>query len=108
MRIVYIKSADRERLCSLSKIQDVVSEFTQLKANSNGNYLGLCPFHKERTPSFVVTPRTDTYKCFGCGRGGKSALKFIIDVKGITYMEAINYLAQKYDYTCTDFNSVVK
>ena len=62
-------------------IVEVVSEQVILKKNGN-HYWGLCPFHKEKTPSFSVNPKLGIYKCFGCGAGG-DALSFIMNTKGI-------------------------
>lgn len=75
-------------------IVDVVSEQVILKKNG-GRYWGLCPFHKEKTPSFSVNPQLGIYKCFGCGAGG-DALSFIMKTKNIEFMDLIKELAQKY------------
>lgn len=76
-------------------IVDVVREQVILKKNG-GRYWGLCPFHKEKTPSFSVNPQLGIYKCFGCGAGG-DALSFIMKTKNIEFMDLIKELAQKFD-----------
>ena len=75
-------------------IVEVVSEQVILKKNG-GHYWGLCPFHKEKTPSFSVNPSLGIYKCFGCGEGG-DALSFIMKTKNIVFMDLIKELAEKY------------
>ena len=74
-------------------IVDVVSEQVVLKKSGN-HYWGLCPFHKEKTPSFSVNPQLGIYKCFGCGAGG-DALSFIMKTKNIEFMDLIKDLAQE-------------
>ncbi|HNW26365.1 MAG TPA: DNA primase [Candidatus Gastranaerophilaceae bacterium] len=75
-------------------ILDVVSKDVILK-KSGGNYWGLCPFHKEKTPSFSVNPAKGIYKCFGCGEGG-DALSYIIKTRGINFSELIKELASEF------------
>ena len=76
-------------------IVEVVSEQVILKKNGS-HYWGLCPFHKEKTPSFSVNPQLGIYKCFGCGAGG-DALKFIMQTKGIEFMDLIKDLAKRFN-----------
>ena len=76
-------------------IVEVVSEQVILKKNG-GRYWGLCPFHKEKTPSFSVNPQMGIYKCFGCGEGG-DALTFIMKTKNMDFMDVIKDLAGKYN-----------
>lgn len=77
-------------------IEDVVGDFVTLKRKGSGKYLwACCPFHDEKTPSFAITPDKGIYKCFGCGRSGDT-LSFIMEHDGLSYVEAIRYLAQKY------------
>lgn len=75
-------------------IIDVVSDFVHLKRRG-ANYLGLCPFHNEKTPSFTVSPAKGIFKCFGCGKGG-NAVNFIMEHEHLSYPEALKYLAKKY------------
>lgn len=76
-------------------IQEVVGGFVELKKNGV-NYIALCPFHSENSPSFTVSPSKHIYKCFGCGRSG-DAIEFVIEHKKVTYLEAIRILAEKYN-----------
>ena len=76
-------------------IVEVVSEQVILKKNGN-HYWGLCPFHKEKTPSFSVNPQLGIYKCFGCGAGG-DALSFIMKTKNVEFMDLIKDLAQRFN-----------
>ena len=75
-------------------IVDVVSEQVVLKKSGN-HYWGLCPFHKEKTPSFSVNPQMGIYKCFGCGEGG-DALSFIMKTKNVEFMDLIKDLAEEF------------
>ena len=78
-------------------IEDVVGEFVTL--NKRGaNYLGNCPFHNEKTPSFTVSPAKGIYKCFGCGKAGNS-VNFIMEHEQYSYPEALRYLASKFNIT---------
>ena len=62
------------------------------------NYLGLCPFHNEKTPSFTVSPTKEIYKCFGCGRSG-NAIGFLMEHEKYSYVESLRWLANKYNVT---------
>jgi len=75
-------------------IIDIVGGFVKLKKRG-ANYLGLCPFHNEKTPSFTVSPAKEIYKCFGCGRSG-NAISFIMEHEKYSYVEALKWLAGKY------------
>lgn len=77
-----------------ARIEEVVREFVSL-SKSGSNYVGICPFHKEKTPSFIVSPAKNIFKCFGCGKAGDS-VRFIMEHEHYTYPEALRYLAQKY------------
>jgi DNA primase len=83
-----------DRITEASQIQDVVGDFVTLKKRGT-NLLGLCPFHNEKTPSFIVSPHKGIFKCFGCGKGGNS-VHFIMEHEQISYYEALKYLARKY------------
>jgi DNA primase len=83
-----------ERIFDAAQIVDVVQEFVPLKKRGV-NYLGLCPFHNEKTPSFTVSPSKEIFKCFGCGKVGNS-VNFIMEHEHLTYPEALKYLARKY------------
>ena len=83
-----------EKIKDAANIVDVVSEFVSLRKRG-ANYMGLCPFHNEKTPSFVVSPSRGTCHCFGCGKGG-NAVSFIMEHEQMTYPEALKWLANKY------------
>ena len=83
-----------DRITEAAQIQDVVGDFVTLKKRGV-NLLGLCPFHGEKTPSFIVSPAKGIFKCFGCGKGGNS-VHFIMEHEQITYYDALKYLARKY------------
>jgi DNA primase len=74
-------------------IVEVVSEYVQLR-RSGGNFLGLCPFHGEKTPSFNVNPAREIFHCFGCGAGG-NAFSFVMKMEGVSFPEAVKMLARK-------------
>jgi len=74
-------------------IEDVVSSYVNLK-KAGSRYTGLCPFHNEKTPSFVVYPNTRSFYCFGCGAGG-SAITFVSRMENLTYYEALETLAER-------------
>jgi len=84
-----------QRIIDTSEITEVVQDFVNLKKRGV-NYLGLCPFHNEKTPSFTVSPAKGIYKCFGCGKGG-NAVNFIMEHEHLGYPEALKYLAKKYN-----------
>ena len=79
------------------RIEEVVSEFVNLKKRG-ANLIGVCPFHKEKTPSFIVSPAKGIFKCFGCGKAGDS-VRFIMEHEHYSYPEALRYLANKYGIT---------
>ena len=76
-------------------IIDVVGGFVKLKKRG-ANYLGLCPFHNEKTPSFTVSPAKEIYKCFGCGKSGNT-ISFFMEHEKYSYVEALKWLANKYN-----------
>ena len=87
-------TVDRIVETSQANIVDVVSEFVTLRKRGV-NYLGNCPFHNEKTPSFTVSPHKGIYKCFGCGKGG-NAVNFVMDVEQISFIDAIKQLGKKF------------
>lgn len=89
-----IDKATIGRIMDAANIVEVVSEFVTLR-RSGANYKGLCPFHNEKTPSFIVTPARNTCHCFGCGKGG-NPVNFIMEHEQMTYPEALRWLANKY------------
>lgn len=89
-----IKQEDVEKILEAAEVVDVVGAFVSLKKRGV-NYIGLCPFHDEKTPSFTVSPSKGIFKCFGCGEGGNS-VQFLIKHEHYTYVEALRFLANKY------------
>ena len=84
-----------ERILDTADIVEVVSDFVHLRRRG-ANYIGLCPFHNEKTPSFSVSRAKGICKCFSCGKGG-SPVNFIMEHEQISYYEALKYLAKKYN-----------
>ncbi|MCM1041505.1 MAG: DNA primase [Bacteroides sp.] len=90
-----IPEETKRAIIEAARIDEVVGEFVSLKKRG-ANYLGLCPFHQEKTPSFIVSPAKGIFKCFGCGKGGDS-VSFLMEHEHFDYVEALRYLAQKYN-----------
>lgn len=90
-----IDQATVDRILDAANILDVVSDFVSLRRRGV-NYVGLCPFHDEKTPSFSVSPSKGICKCFSCGKGG-SPVHFIMEHEQMSYYEALKYLAKKYN-----------
>lgn len=90
-----IDQATIDRILDAAQIVDVVSEFVTLRKRGV-NYVGLCPFHNEKTPSFSVSPSKGVCKCFSCGKGG-NVVHFIMEHEQMNYYEALKYLAKKYN-----------
>ena len=84
-----------DRILDAANIVDVVSEFVTLRKRGI-NYVGLCPFHTDKTPSFYVSPAKNICKCFACGEGG-TAVHFIMKHEQLNYFDALRYLAKKYN-----------
>jgi DNA primase len=84
-----------QQILSRIDIIEIVGGFIKLKKRG-ANYLGLCPFHGEKTPSFTVSPAKEIYKCFGCGRSGNT-ISFIMEHEKYSYVEALRWLAAKYN-----------
>ena len=88
---------DREtvdRIYAAANIVDIVGEYVTLK-RKGVNYVACCPFHNEKTPSFVVSPSKGLYKCFGCGKGG-NAVTFVMEQEAVSYPEALKIVAKRY------------
>ncbi|HGZ71250.1 MAG TPA: DNA primase, partial [Nitratifractor sp.] len=102
-----IEEASIERLKTSIDIVDVIGNYLELK-KSGANFKANCPFHGEKTPSFVVSPQKQIFHCFGCGAGG-DAIKFVMDIEKLSYPEAIEKLASNYNiplsYTRGENNS---
>ena len=84
-----------QQILSRIDIIEIIGSFIKLKKRGS-NYLGLCPFHNEKTPSFTVSPSKEIYKCFGCGRSGNS-ISFLMEHEKYSYVEALRWLANKYN-----------
>ncbi|MES2882951.1 MAG: CHC2 zinc finger domain-containing protein, partial [Bacteroidota bacterium] len=84
-----------QQILSRIEVLDVVGSFVKLKRRG-ANYLGLCPFHHERTPSFTVSPVKEIFKCFGCGRSGNS-ISFLMEHEKLSYPDALRWLANRYN-----------
>ncbi|WPQ65631.1 DNA primase [Chitinophaga sancti] len=103
-----ISQATIQQILARIDIVEIVGNFVKLKKRG-ANYLGLCPFHNEKSPSFTVTPSKEIYKCFGCGVSG-NAIKFLMEHEKYSYVEALRWLAQRYDVTIeeTEVSAEVK
>ncbi len=84
-----------QQIQSRIDIVDIVGSFVKLKRRGS-NYLGLCPFHNEKSPSFTVSGAKEIYKCFGCGKSGNS-IGFLMELEKYSYVEALRWLANKYN-----------
>jgi DNA primase len=84
-----------QQIVSRIDIIEIISSFVKLKKRGV-NYIGLCPFHNEKTPSFTVSPSKEIYKCFGCGRSGNT-VSFLMEHEKYSYVEALKWLAAKYN-----------
>ncbi len=91
-----IKQESIQNLKSIIDITDVIGNYVQLKKQGS-NFSGLCPFHSEKTPSFIVSPAKQIYHCFGCGASG-DAIKFIMEIEKLSYPEAIEKLAGMFNF----------
>jgi DNA primase len=84
-----------QQILSRIDIIEIVGGFVKLKKRG-ANYMGLCPFHNEKSPSFTVSPAKEIYKCFGCGRSGNT-ISFLMEHEKYSYAEALRWLAAKYN-----------
>ena len=83
-----------QEILERARIEDIVEDFVNLKRRGV-NYIGLCPFHNEKTPSFTVSPSKNICKCFGCGKGG-DPVQFLREHEALSFPEALRYIAKKY------------
>lgn len=86
-----------DRIYAAANIVEIIGDYVTLK-KKGVNYQACCPFHQEKTPSFVVSPSKGVYKCFGCGKGG-NAVTFIMEQESISYPEALKVVAKRYGIT---------
>lgn len=84
-----------QQIQQTADVLDVVGDYVSLKKRGS-NWIACCPFHNEKTPSFAVSPAKGIYKCFGCGKSG-DPIKFVMDIEGVSYGEALRHLAKKYN-----------
>ncbi|MGD0668784.1 MAG: DNA primase [Bryobacteraceae bacterium] len=84
-----------DQLKSQVRIEDVVGQYVKLRKSGASRYMGLCPFHSEKTPSFTVHAIHQFYKCFSCGAGG-DVVKFVMEKEGLSFWEALKQLAERY------------
>src|SRR5690625_705288 len=89
-----ITDEKKEEIREAADLVEVVGDYVRLKRSGSG-FVGLCPFHDEKTPSFNVTPRLGIYKCFGCGESG-DVFGFVMEMEGIGFGEALRTLAERY------------
>ncbi len=90
-----ISSNSIQQVIETARIEDVVRDYVDLRTRGS-NMIGLCPFHKEKTPSFTISPSKNIYKCFGCDKGGDS-LHFVMEDEQMSIPEAIRVLAKRYN-----------
>ena len=92
-----------EEIESASDIVSTISRYVSLK-KAGKNFKGLCPFHKEKTPSFIVSPEKQIYHCFGCGKGG-NVFNFLMSVENISYIESVKRVASDLGITIPSYHS---
>ncbi|NRB50363.1 MAG: DNA primase, partial [Saprospiraceae bacterium] len=83
-----------QEIIETAKVEEIIQDFVSLKRRG-ANMMGLCPFHNEKTPSFVVSPAKNIYKCFGCGAAG-GPVQFLMEHESFAFPEALRYIAKKY------------
>ena len=90
---------DAQRVKQQADIVEAISDYVQLKRQGTGpRYIGLCPFHREKTPSFNVNSELGFYKCFGCDEGG-DVFEFVQRIQGLTFLQAVEHVAKRYGFT---------
>ncbi|MBK7956721.1 MAG: hypothetical protein IPK03_00500 [Bacteroidetes bacterium] len=92
-----------QKIIDAARIEDVLSDFMTLKKRGS-NYIGNCPFHNEKTPSFSVSPAKGIYKCFGCGVSGTS-VSFLMEHEQFSYPDALRFLAKKFHIEIEEIES---
>ena len=89
-----IRREDIDEVRSRTRIEDVVSQYVQLRPDGVDSQKGLCPFHDEKTPSFHIRPHIGRWHCFGCGEGG-DVISFVERIEHVSFVEAVEILARK-------------
>src|SRR3954466_579146 len=97
-----IRQETIQQITNRIDIVEIIGEFVKLKKRGV-NYIGQCPFHNEKTPSFTVSPTKEIYKCFGCGKSGNT-VSFLMEHEKYTYVEALKWLANKYGVEVEETN----
>src|SRR5210317_225061 len=82
-----------DQIRDTADVVDIISSYVQLKKRGK-NFIGLCPFHQEKTPSFTVSEEKQIFHCFGCATGG-NVFKFLMDYKSISFVESVQELAEE-------------
>ena len=90
-----IKPETIQDIFEAARVEEVVGDFISLRKRGV-NFIGHCPFHNEKTPSFTVSPAKGIYKCFGCGKGG-NAVNFVMEHEHFTYPEALKFIAKTFN-----------
>ena len=93
-----------QELVARADVVEIVGRYVPLK-KAGANFMGLCPFHGEKSPSFSVSPTKQFYHCFGCGKNG-NAISFLMDHVGMTFIEAVKDLAQQYGMLVYHYNQI--
>ncbi len=93
-----------QEVLDIAQVDQVIEDYVTLKKRG-ANFIGLCPFHDEKTPSFTVSPSKNIYKCFGCGKGG-GAVQFLMEHDQLTFPEAIRILAKRFNITLEEDSNV--
>ena len=98
-----------EQLKNACRIEEIINSYVELKPSGGGRFVGLCPFHAEKTPSMMVYTSTQSFYCFGCGAGG-DVISFIMKIENLEYIEALKFLSQraKIDFIEDENNSTQK
>lgn len=92
--IVLISDFFLEQLKNACRIEEIINSYVELKPSGGGRFVGLCPFHAEKTPSMMVYTNTQSFYCFGCGAGG-DVISFIMKIENLEYIDALKFLSQR-------------
>ncbi len=103
--MAFLDEALIDEIKAANDIVDIIGEYVTLK-RAGPSYKGLCPFHKEKTPSFSVSPDKQIFHCFGCGVGG-DVIKFLMQTENIDFYEAVEQLAERAKITLPEDNTNV-
>ena len=101
-----ISRASIDQITVAADLVGLIGEYTNLK-KKGANWESNCPFHEEKSPSFKVNPAKGIYKCFGCGKGG-DAISFVMDIESMGYVDALRFLAKKYNITLEESETDLK